>query len=114
VTWLLYCFSIADKTTELTGENIMRKFVIEREVPGASDLTDEELRAIAQTSVDTLDEMNVPYHWVESFVAGDKIYCVHVAENAEVIREHARRAGFPANSVTEVRAVIDATTANAS
>jgi hypothetical protein len=92
----------------------MRKFVIEREVPGAGNLTDEELRAIAQTSVDTLGEMNVPYHWVESFVAGDKIYCVHVAENADVIREHARRAGFPANNVAEVRAVIDATTANAS
>jgi hypothetical protein len=92
----------------------MRKFVIEREVPGASNLTDEELQAIAQTSVDTLLEMNVPYHWVQSFVAGDKIYCVHIAEDEDVVREHARRAGFPANSVTEVRAVIDATTANGS
>ncbi len=90
----------------------MRKFVIEREIPGASNLTDEELRAIAQTSVGTLQDMKVPYHWVESFVAGDKIYCVHVAEDENVIREHSRRAGFPINSITEVRAVIDATTAN--
>lgn len=89
----------------------MRKFIIEREIPGASNLTDDELRAIAQKSSDVLAEMGGPYHWVESFVAGDKIYCVHVAPDEQTVREHARRGGFPANRVSEVRAVIDATTA---
>lgn len=89
----------------------MKKFLIEREVPGASNLTPEEIKAIAQTSNAVLDEMDVPYHWVQSFVAGDKIYCVHVAEDAETVREHARRGGFPANVVSEVKAIFDPTTA---
>jgi hypothetical protein len=90
----------------------MHKFIIEREIPGASKLSAEELREIALTSNKTVQELGVPYHWVQSFVAGDKIYCVHVAEDADTILEHARRAGFPANSITEVSAVIDPTTEN--
>lgn len=90
----------------------MPKYVVEREVPGASNLSVEELRAIAQTSNSVLDEMDVPYHWVQSFVAGDKIYCVHIAPDEETVREHARRGGFPANSISEVKAMIDPTTAN--
>jgi hypothetical protein len=90
----------------------MKKFIIEREVPGASQLSPAELQAIAQTSNAVLDEMNVPYHWVQSFVAGDKIYCVHVAEDTDAILEHARRGGFPANLVAEVEAIIDPTTAD--
>lgn len=89
----------------------MKKFLIEREVPGAANLTAEELQAIAQTSNGVLGEMDVPYHWAQSFVAGDKIYCVHVAEDEEAILEHARRGGFPANLVSEVSAIIDPTTA---
>ena len=89
----------------------MKKFLIEREVPGASNLTAEELQGIAQTSNGALGEMDVPYHWVQSFVAGDKIYCVHVAEDEEAILEHARRGGFPANLVSEVKAIFDPTTA---
>lgn len=89
----------------------MKKFLIEREMPGASNLTAAELQAIAQTSNAVLDEMGVAYHWAQSFVAGDKIYCIHVAEDADAILEHARRAGFPANIVSEVAAVIDPTTA---
>jgi len=89
----------------------MKKFLIEREVPGASNLSAEELQAIAQTSNGALKEMDVLYHWAQSFVAGDKIYCVHVAEDAEAILEHARRGGFPANVVSEVTAIIDPTTA---
>ena len=89
----------------------MKKFLIEREIPGASNLTAEELQAIAQTSNGALSEMDVPYHWVQSFVAGDKIYCVHVAEDEEAILEHARRGGFPANLVSEVNAIFDPTTA---
>lgn len=88
----------------------MHKFVIERELPGAGNLSAEELQAITRTSNDTVKGLEVPYHWIESFVVDDKIYCVHVAEDAETIREHARRAGFPANSVKEVKAVLDPTT----
>lgn len=90
----------------------MRKFIIEREIPGASELTEEELRGIAQASNGVVQDMGVPYHWVQSFVAGDKIYCVHVAEDEETIREHARRGSFPANVVAEVKTVIDPTTAD--
>lgn len=89
----------------------MKKFIVEREVPGAANLTAEELQAIAQTSNAVLDEMNVPYHWVQTYVAGDKLYCVHVAEDAEAVREHARRGGFPANLVSEITTIFDATTA---
>jgi len=89
----------------------MRKFLIEREVPGASNLTPEELQAIAQTSNNALTEMGKPYHWVQSFVAGDKIYCIHIAEDEETIREHAKAGGFPANTVSEIKAVIDSSTA---
>lgn len=89
----------------------MKKFIIEREVPGAANLSQEELQAIAQTSNSVLDEMGVAYHWVQSYVAGDKIYCVHVAEDTDAILEHARRGGFPANLVSEVKAIIDPTTA---
>lgn len=89
----------------------MKKFIIEREVAGASKLSAEELQAIAQTSNAVLDEMGVPYHWVQTFVAGDKLYCIHVAEDADTILEHARRGGFPANLVSEVTTIIDSTTA---
>jgi hypothetical protein len=80
----------------------MRRYIIEREVPGAGDLTQEELAQIAQTSNEAVASLGVPYTWVNSFVAGDKIYCVHEAEDADTIVEHARRGGFPANLVTEV------------
>lgn len=92
----------------------MPKYVIEREVPGAAKLSAQELQAIAQTSNDTLTKMGVTeYHWLQSFVAGDKIYCIHIAPDEETVREHARLGGFPANSVAEVKAIIDPTTADA-
>jgi hypothetical protein len=91
----------------------MPKYVIEREVPGASNLTAEELQAIAQTSNNVLKEMGEPYHWVQSFVAGDKIYCVHIAPDEETVRRHAQLGGFPANTVAEVKAIIDPTTEDA-
>jgi hypothetical protein len=90
----------------------MPKYVIEREVPGAANLSDEELQAIAQASNNVLKEMAVPYHWVQTFVAGDKLYCIHIAPDEETVREHARRGGFPATMVAPVRAVIDPTTAD--
>ena len=80
----------------------MTRFVIEREIPGAKDLTEEQLAEIAQTSNEAVASLGVPYTWVNSYVAGDKIYCVHDAEDAETVLEHARRGGFPANKVTEV------------
>jgi Nickel responsive protein SCO4226-like len=80
----------------------MTRFVIEREIPGAKDLTQEQLAEIAQTSNEAVASLGVPYTWVNSYVAGDKIYCVHDAEDAETVLEHARRGGFPANKVTEV------------
>lgn len=80
----------------------MPTYIIEREVPGASALTDEELRGITTKSNDTVADLGRPYTWRYSYVAGDKIYCVHEAENEDVIREHASRGGFPANLVAEI------------
>lgn len=88
----------------------MRKFLIERTVPGAGAMTDEELQNVACTSNAALAEMDVPYHWVQTFVAGDKMYCVHIAQNEAAVREHARRGGFPVDRVTEVAAIIDPST----
>ena len=80
----------------------MKRFIIEREVPGAGDLTQAQLADIATTSNAAVASLGVPYNWITSYVAGDKIYCVHEAEDAETILEHARRGGFPANKVTVV------------
>jgi hypothetical protein len=80
----------------------MKRFLIEREIPGASELTEEQLAKIAAKSNDVVASLGVPYRWITSYVAGDKIYCVHEAEDEETIREHARRGGFPANSVSVV------------
>ena len=80
----------------------MTRFVIEREIPGAKDLSEDQLAEIARTSNDAVASLGVPYTWVTSYVAGDKIYCVHDAEDADTILEHARRGGFPANAVTAV------------
>ena len=88
----------------------MPKYVIEREVPGAANLSAEELQAISQNSNQVLKEMGKPYTWQQSFVAGDKIYCIHIAPDEETVREHARLGGFPVNSIAEVQAVIDPTT----
>lgn len=88
----------------------MPKYVIEREVPGAGKLSAAELKAISQTSCGVLEKMGPQIQWMHSYVAGDKIYCVYIAPNEEMIREHARQGGFPANLVSEVSAVIDPTT----
>ena len=80
----------------------MKRFIIEREVPGAGDLTQAQLAEIAATSNDAVASLGVPYNWITSYVAGDKIYCVHEANDAESILEHARRGRFPANRVTVV------------
>ena len=87
----------------------MKTYVIEREIPGASQLTHEQLHGITSTSNDAVASLNKPYTWLHSYVAGDKVYCFHQAENAEVIREHAKAGGFPANLVAEVASVFDST-----
>jgi hypothetical protein len=87
----------------------VKTYIIEREIPGASQLTHEELRGITSTSNDAVASLDKPYKWLHSYVAGDKVYCVHQAEEAEVIREHARIGRFPANLVAEVTSVFDAT-----
>lgn len=89
----------------------MPKFVIERDIPGAGALTGAELHAISQKSCGVLSGMGPQIQWLESFVTPDKIYCVYIAPNEEMVREHATRGGFPANRVSEVKRTIDPTTA---
>jgi len=88
----------------------MPKYVIERNIPGASKLSPAELQAISAKSNAVLRELGPAVQWVQSFVAGDKIYCVYNAENPEMVKEHARCGGFPADLITKVAAVIDPTT----
>ena len=90
----------------------MKKFIIERNVPGAGQMTAEELEAISKTSVAVISVLGRPYNWIQSFVTDDRIYCIHEAENENDIREHAKCGNFPADRVEEIKAVIDPTTAN--
>ena len=85
----------------------MPTFMIERHIPGAGELTDDDLRGITKTSNDVVDGLDCEYTWRHSYVAGDKIYCIHEADSAEDVVEHARRGGFPATLVAEVAAVFD-------
>jgi hypothetical protein len=89
----------------------MPKFVIEREVPGAGNLTDAQLRELSQKSAHVLREMGPGIQWLHSYVTGDKVYCVYLAPDENTIREHAKRVGIPANRVSAVRRLIDPTTA---
>lgn len=89
----------------------MPKYVIEREIPGAGSLSPEQLKGISQTSCGVLTQLGTQIQWVESFVTPDKIYCVYIAPNEDMVKEHARLGGFPANSVSEVKAMINPTTA---
>lgn len=89
----------------------MPKFVIEREIPGAGKLSPQELHAISQKSCGVLKGMGSQIQWIHSYVTEDKIYCIYVAPNEEMVREHANQGGFPANKVSRVVSVIDPTTA---
>ena len=91
----------------------MPKFVIERDLPGAGKLTAAELRGISEKSCGVLRSMGPQIQWVQSYVTDDKIYCVYIAPNADMIRQHAQKGGFPANRISEIREVIDPTTAEA-
>jgi cell division inhibitor SulA len=90
----------------------MQKFVIEREIPGASTWTQEQWKAASETSLKVLRELGPNIQWIHSFVTDDKLYCVYLAPDESTIREHARRAGFPANRISKVRQLIDPTTAD--
>ena len=89
----------------------MPKYVIEREIPNAGSLTTDQLTAISQTSCGVLRKLGSEIQWVHSYVTPDKIYCVYIAPNEEMVKEHARLGGFPANSISEVKTIIDPTTA---
>ena len=89
----------------------MPKYVIEREIPNAGRLSTQELQAISQTSCGVLRTLGPQIQWVQSYVTDDKVYCVYIAPNEDMVREHAQQGGLPANRISEVRAVIDPTTA---
>ena len=89
----------------------MPKFVIEREIPEAGKLTPEQLKAVSQTSCGVLRDMGPQIQWIHSYVTDDKIYCVYIAPDEATVRKHAEKGGFPANKVSQVRTVIDPTTA---
>jgi hypothetical protein len=90
----------------------MKKFVVERYLPGAENLTPEELQFISKTSCEVIDKLGKPYYWIQSFVTTDKIYCIHIAESVEAVREHARLGRIPVNTISEVKAVIDPLTSD--
>ncbi len=89
----------------------MPRYIIEREIPGAGKLSVAELKAIARKSCAVLDKLGPKIQWIESYVTGDKIYCVYISANEQVVREHAQQGGFPANRISEIKTVIDPTTA---
>jgi Protein of unknown function (DUF4242) len=97
----------------IEGEAFMPKYVIEREIPNAGSLTTDQVAAISQKSCSVLKNLGPQIQWVESFVTQDKIYCVYIAPNEAMVREHAKQGGFPANRVSEVKRMIDPTSAEA-
>lgn len=94
-----------------TKTTTMKTYVIEREIPNAGKLTADELKAISQTSCSVLKQMGPKIEWIHSYVTGNKIYCVYKSESPELIKEHAKRGGFPANAISEVATVISPVTA---
>ena len=107
--------SIAQTTTSnhsaTTKTNSMKTYLIERDIPGAGKLTPEQLKAISQKSCSVIKEMGPKIEWVQSYVTGDKIFCVYKAQNEELIREHAKKGGFPANKIMEIHTGISPATA---
>ena len=109
--------SIAQTTNEKSNVKSnnapkMKTYLIERDIPNAGKLTPEELKAISQKSCSVLKDMGPQIQWQQSYVTGDKIFCIYKAENEELIKEHAKKGGFPANSIVEVSSVISPATAN--
>jgi hypothetical protein len=85
----------------------MKKFVIERNFPGVENMTAEEIQSLSKASNAIIEKLDKPYTWVQSYVTGDKMYCIHIAESVDVIREHARLGRFPINTISEVKLIID-------
>jgi hypothetical protein len=92
-------------------EEQMPKYVIERELPGAGDLSPQDLQVVSQKSCTVLQNLGPQIQWVQSYVTGDKIYCIYIAPSEDMIRAHAQQGGFPANRISEIKSVIDPTTA---
>src|SRR5436190_23518037 len=110
--------SLAQKSTAIdnlktSNATKMKTYLIERDIPGAGKLTPEQLKTISQTSCTVLKEMGPKIEWIQSYVTGDKIFCVYKAESEELIREHAKKGGFPANVITEIGTIISPATATA-
>ena len=103
----------ASKISTTTKTTLMKTYLIERDIPGAGNLTPEQLKAISQKSWSVIKDMGPQIEWIQSYVTGDKIFCVYKAENEELIREHAKKGGFPANKITEVSTEISPATAEA-
>ena len=101
----------ASGNSSTTKTTTMKTYLIEREIPGAGKFTPEQLKAISQKSCDVLKEMGPQIQWIQSYVTGDKIFCVYKAESEELIREHAKKGGFPANTIIEVSSGISPATA---
>ncbi len=99
------------KKTETKNEVVMKSYLIERDIPGAGNLTAQDLKGISQKSCSVLKEMSA-IEWVHSYVAGDKIFCVYKAENEALVREHAKQGGFPITSIMEINTTISPATAN--
>lgn len=114
VVCLFVCLTVfsQEKNAHADVRKPMHKFVIEREIPNAGKLTPDQLQGIATQSCATIDKMSVPIQWVQSYVTDNKVYCVYLAESEDTVREHARLAGFPANKISEVKTVIDPTSAH--
>jgi hypothetical protein len=89
----------------------MPKYIIEREIPGAGKLSADELRGASEKSCSVLQRLGPQIQWLQSYVTGDKLYCVYIAPNEDLIRKHAQEGGFPANRISEIKSVIDPTTA---
>ena len=106
--------TIAQTSTKslTTKTTTMKTYMIEREIPGAGKFTPADLKGISQKSCGVLKEMGPQIKWLQSYVSGDKIVCIYEAENEELIREHAKRGGFPANRITEISSIISPATAN--
>jgi hypothetical protein len=113
---LLTSYASMAQTTTVTNDSTtktstMKTYLIERDIPGAGALTPEQLKAISQKSCSVIKNMGPDIEWIQSYVTGDKIFCVYKAKNEELIREHAKEGGFPANVITEVSTIISPATA---
>jgi hypothetical protein len=107
----LLSFSVNAQTSKTKNSDEMKTYVIERDIPGAGTFTADQLKTISQTSCGVLKQMD-GIQWIHSYVTGNKIYCIYKAKNEELIREHAKKGGFPANSISEVSNVISPVTAD--